>query len=405
MKQKLMIIGAGREQVPAIINARKLGYATVVTDINQQAPGFAYADYSEVVSTADFDGNLHVARQYQIHGIMTLGSEVAVPIVAKIARILGLPAMSEETALKATNKNAMRAAFKEFGVPSPVSEAVKTLVEAENFANQFGYPLVIKPSNSSGQRGVEKIGDWSVLCQCFDEAIKYSTDGYAIVETFYAGPEINVTAAVVAGQITVLSLSNRVTAASPHFGIAVEHVFPPDISAQQASAVKAASILAIKAIGLKNGIAYPQVVVGNNGAQVIEIAARIPGGFMREVGLYMSGIDMIDVAIKLAMGCVFSLNDCVGVDPVPALSVRFMTELDYPIINRPVADIVGTGNAKNSPGILLVDINAGIGRLLPSLNSSAARFGAIIAQGQDRDEARRNSAAALSKISIQFVDT
>jgi len=404
MKRKLMIIGAGREQVPAIINARKLGYETVVTDINKHAPGFAYADYAEVASTADFDGNLKVAKQYQIDGIMTLGSEVAVPIVAKIARMLGLPGMSEDTALKATNKNAMRAAFKAFAVPSPVSEPVNTLAEAEKFANQYGYPLVIKPSNSSGQRGVEKVVDWPSLCQCFDEAIKYSTDGQAIVETFYAGPEINVTAAVVAGQVTILSLSNRITAASPHFGIAVEHVFPPDISAEQAGAVEAASVLAIRAIGLENGIAYPQVVVGEDGPQVIEIAARIPGGFMREVGLYRSGIDMIDVAIQLAMGCAFSLADHAAIEPVPALSVRFMTELDYPVTDRPVVEIEGIDDAKSANGILSVDIHAEAGRMLPSLHSSAARFGAIIAKGKDRDEARNNSRLAMSKINIRFVD-
>lgn len=404
MKRKLMIIGAGREQVPAIINARNLGYETVVTDINRHAPGFAYADYAEVVSTADFDGNLKVARHYQIDGIMTLGSEVAVPIVARIAQLLALPGMSEETAFKATNKNAMREAFRAFGVPSPASEPVKTLAEAERFAKQFGYPLVIKPSNSSGQRGVEKVIDRPSLCQCFDEAIKYSTDGHAIVETFYAGPEINVTAAVVAGQVTILSLSNRITAASPHFGIAVEHVFPPDISDRQASEVEAASVMAIRAIGLENGIAYPQIVVGENGPRVIEIAARIPGGFMREVGMYRSGIDMIDAAIQLAMGCSFSLNDLVKIDPIPALSVLFMTELDYPITNRPVSDIEGIEHAANSRDILSVDINAEIGRMLPTLNSSAARFGAILAKGEDRDEARKNSRRALSEISIQFVD-
>lgn len=404
MKRKLMIIGAGREQVPAIVNARKLGYETVVTDINPRAPGFAYADYAEVVSTADFDGNLKVAGHHRIDGIMTLGSEVAVPIVARIAQLLALPGMSEETAFKATNKNAMREAFKAFGVPSPASEPVKTLAEAERFARQFGYPLVIKPSNSSGQRGVEKVIDWPALCRCFDEAIKYSTDGYAILETFYAGPEINVTAAVVAGQVTILSLSNRITAASPHFGIAVEHVFPPDIPDQQAREVAAASVSAIRAIGLENGIAYPQIVAGENGPQVIEIAARIPGGFMREVGMYMSGIDMIDVAIQLAMGEVISLDEFDKSDPVPALSVRFMTELDYPVTDRPVSEIVGIENAASSQGILSVDINAEIGRTLPSLNSSSARFGAILAKGADRDDARKNSRRALSEISIRFVD-
>ncbi|OAI21037.1 hypothetical protein A1359_02485 [Methylomonas lenta] len=404
MKQKLMIIGAGREQVPAIINARKLGYETVATDINEHAPGFAYADYSEVVSTADFDGNLSVARQYQVDGVMTLGSEVAVPVVAKIASILGLPGFSEETALKATNKNAMRSAFEAFYVPSPSSEPVKTLTDAESFASKHGYPVVIKPSNSSGQRGIEKVNDLDALCHCFAEAIKYSTDGYAIVETFYAGPEVNVTAAVVQGQVTILSLSDRITAASPHFGIAIEHVFPPAITDEQASAVKAASVLAIKAIGLENGIAYPQVVVGEKGPQVIEIAARIPGGFMREVGLYMSGIDMIDVAIKLAMGCSFLLDDYIAIEVVPALSVRFMTELDYPTINKPIAKIEGVDDAKKTQGILSVEINAEIGRLLPILNSSAARFGAIIAKGKDREEARKNSHLALAKIDIKFVD-
>lgn len=403
MSKTLMIIGAGHEQVPAIRMAAEMGYRVLTTDRNPEAPGVVYAQCFELVSTGDKEGNLAAARKHAIAGVMTLGSETAVPVVAHVAQVLGLPGFSEETAYKATNKNAMRAAFEAFGVPAPVSRPALTLEEVEAFADAHGFPLVLKPSDCSGQRGTTRVDVGEGLEAALESALRFSTDGRAIVETFCEGIEINVTAAVVAGEVHFLSLSDRITAEPPHFGIAIEHISPPQVNEEMAEAIREASRLAIKAIGLTDGIAYPQVIASPKGPRVIEIAVRIPGGHMREVAWYRSGVDMIEIAIRQAMGDKDPWGRCRRIPAVAALSVKFITELDYPEHNSiPVRDITGLENAKSFSGVHLARLYLNPGEPLPRLNSSAARFGAVIASGEHRAQACERSLYAARGVQLSF---
>ncbi len=399
MSKTLMIIGAGHEQVPAIKMAVEMGYRVLTTDRNPEAPGVVHAHCFELVSTGDKEGNLEAARKHGIAGVMTLGSETAVPVVAHIAQVLGLPGFSEETAYKATNKNAMRAAFEAFGVPAPVSRPALTLEEVEAFAEAHGFPLVLKPSDCSGQRGTTRVDAGEGLEAALESALRFSTDGRAIVETFCEGIEINVTAAVVAGEVHFLSLSDRITAEPPHFGIAIEHISPPQVDEEMAEAIREASRLAIKAIGLTDGIAYPQVIASPKGPRVIEIAVRIPGGHMREVAWYRSGVDMIEIAIRQAMGDEDPWGSCRRIPAAAALSVKFITELDCPDHGgRRVVSIDGLEGARALPGVHLVRLYLKEGDVIPRLDSSAARFGAVIATGADREAACRLAMEAVGKI-------
>lgn len=399
MSKTLMIIGAGHEQVPAIKMAAEMGYRVLTTDRNPEAPGVVYAQCFELVSTGDKEGNLAAARKHAIEGVMTLGSETAVPVVAHIAQVLGLPGFSEETAYKATNKNSMRAAFEAFGVPAPVCRPAVTMEEVETFAAAHGFPLVLKPSDCSGQRGTTRVDAGEGLEAALESALRFSTDGRAIVETFCEGIEINVTAAVVAGEVHFLSLSDRITAEPPHFGIAIEHISPPQVDEEMAEAIREASRLAIKAIGLTDGIAYPQVIASPKGPRVIEIAVRIPGGHMREVAWYRSGVDMIEIAIRQAMGDEDPWGSCRRIPAAAALSVKFITELDSPDHGgRRVVLIEGLEEARALPGVHLVRFYLKKGDLIPKLDSSAARFGAVIASGVNREEACRLSREAAEKI-------
>lgn len=404
MKKKLMIIGAGHEQVPAIIKATEMGCEVIATDLNPQAPGAALADVFEVVSTNDAQGNLAIARKYQIDGVMTLGSELAVPVVAHIVETLNLYGLSEDTALKATDKNAMREAFVANAVPTPLSQPIATLQEAYDFVNQYGYPVVLKPSDSSGQRGVTKVDSPAALQDSFSSALSFSRNEYAIIECYCAGPEINVTAAVSKGEVTCLSVSNRVTAEPPHFGIAIEHIAPPAVTDEALEAIKRVSAQAIHAIGLEDGIAYPQLIMSEQGPQLIEIAARIPGGHMREVALACSGIDMVDVAILQALGQADPLARCPRTQTTPAVSVKFITVLDYPSTQLSIKKISGLDAARHASGVQLVRYHLKIGDKLPELSSSTARFGAVIAYAENREQACQRSKNAAAKIHLEFAD-
>ena len=408
MKQQktLLIIGAGFEQVPAIKMAKLMGHKVVVTDLNPQAAGVKFADDFGLVSTNDKQGNLIFAQQQKIDGVMTLGSELAVPVVAFVCEQLNLPGLSSETALKATNKNVMHEAFIAGGVPTPHSNKINQLSELQEFVESNGWPVVVKPSDSSGQRGIGIFHEGGDLAFALKDAVKYSSDGYAIVENYIDGPEINVTAAVQDGEIEFLSFSHRVTASSPHFGIAIEHRAPVAISSERLNQVKLAAIKAIKAIGLTNGIAYPQIISSvDRGAQVLEIAARIPGGYMREVALVLSGIDMIEVAIRQALNESLSLNEYAKSQPSEAVVVKFYTQLDLEEGVEKITEIAGFEEVITRPGVFLANCRLKALDEVPPLESSTARFGALIVRADSSEEVQtrlQKAMAAVEATSSEF---
>jgi biotin carboxylase len=402
--KRLLIIGGGHEQVPAIRLAQEKGIRVIVSDRDPAAPGALIADHFAQVSTDDKAGNLVVARNHVVHGVMTLGSETAVPVVAHIADALGLPGYSPKTAFLATNKNAMRQAFINAGVPTPKSSAVANLAELERFCAQAGFPVVVKPSDCSGQRGATLLRNGSDAAGAFEAAVSFATDGLCIAEEFCEGPEINVTAVVTNGDAHFLSFSDRVTDPNTNFGIAVEHVAPPNLDATALAAVRAASLLAINAIGLRDGIAYPQVIATRDGPRVIEIAARIPGGHMREVALHLSGIDMIEVAILMALGVRDPLSKCATHATAPALCVRFVTAVDFPdVAPMDPVSFAGVDSAAQGDGVLLARVHHTAGTTMPPLLSSTGRFGAVLAVGDTREQAQLRARNAASKIRVKVL--
>lgn len=400
--KRLLIIGAGTEQVVAIQMARSMGIEVVVTDLNAAAPGMAMAHHAETVSTSDVQGNLRVAKQYKVNGVMTLSSETAVPVVAHIAETMGLPGFSVDTAYWATNKNAMRERFALFGVPTPASLNVSSLMAVVDFVQRHSLPVVIKPSNSSGQRGTHKIEQADQLSSALEDALRYSTDGQAIIEKFHEGPEINVTAAVQDGVIHWLSFSDRITAAAPHFGIALEHRSPSFIGAQALASVREASERAIRAVELQNGIAYPQVLWTDEGPKVLEIAVRIPGGYMSDVALHSSGVDMVEFSIRQALGEIDPLGACKQHAVKQALSVRFVTSLDITNTEAPIHHISGLTQAAQMPGVEWVRCNLKPSDCVPTLTHSGGRFGAVLAFGHTAQDAAQRSLAAVQQIRFEF---
>jgi biotin carboxylase len=382
LQKTLLIVGAGYEQLPAIQIAKAKGLWVLVTDLNPQAPGVEYADVFAQISTADKDANLAFAKANDIDGVMTLGSELAVPVVAHICETLHLPGLSKEVALKATNKNFMHQAFEAHAVSAPRAKKIVRMASLNEFIAECGWPVVIKPSDSSGQKGVGIFHQADKLQAALDEAISFSTDGAAIVEEYISGPEINVTAVVEAGNIHFLSFSHRVTAEPPHFGIAIEHRFPIGIDSALLEEVKITALKAIESIGLKDGIAYPQIIASpEKGAKILEIAARIPGGYMREMALLQSGVDMIEVVIDQAIGQFTTFKDYQKYPRYDSVMIKFLTELNVPGI-KTISQVRGfIGRQTDQPGIFLSECRLSEGQVVPDLTSSSARFGAIITYG------------------------
>jgi len=395
-----MVVGAGPDQLRAIRLAQEMGVRVAAIDRNPSAVGARVAEEFAAVSTDDKQGALAFARDARPDGIMTLVSETGVPVVSFVGEALRLPVPSQSTARLATNKTEMRRAFDRHGVPAVPWSAATAMSDVSRFVRQHGLPVVIKPSESSGQSGVALICGEHQLEAALARALQTSTDSRAIVEKFAAGPEINVCAVVHRGDVEILSVSHRKTLAPPHFGIAFQHVYPFACGRPEEMALRQAARAAIEAIGLEEGIAYPQLVLREDGPVVIEIAARIPGGYMCELAQLASGIDMVGVAIRQALGEPFELDALRAGERAAAAIVDFYTSLSVPSGTQVLRGLQGIEQAARMPGVARIEFLIGPGDPVPPLTSSRGRFGAVIVTGETLAQAAERLRAVNKAVRV-----
>ncbi|MFC2124719.1 ATP-grasp domain-containing protein [Bacteroidota bacterium] len=401
MNKKLLIIGAGVEQIPAILMARDMGIYTITSDYNPDAPGMHLADSSYVVSTDDFKGNLNIAEKEKIDGVMTICSETGIPVIGKICDSLNLTGISEDTAIKSTDKESMNEMMRKYDVDIPARKIVSSLNEAIEFTSKFQGPWVLKPSDSSGQRGISFFDSTLKLKDLFDEAKKYASNRKVLIDQFVSGKEINVTAVVHDKTIHILSLADRITLPPPHFGIAVTHSAPPGITDEQKNQVTDSARRAIHAIGLDNGIAYPQIVVTEEGPKLIEIASRMPGGYNREMALYLSGVDMIRAQILISLGLEFDIDEIRESEIYPSAGVKLLTSVDFPeLVGKEIKAIKGQDQVMELNGIKACHFHLKKSDLIPELTNSTGRFAAIVAVGETKKQTLSLLEKAASYIKI-----
>jgi len=168
----LLIISGGIEAADAAKRAREMGLYVVVSDIDQNAPGFAFAQDRLIADVYGPEETLAAAARYhrekrRLDGVICVAADAPVT-AALIAEGLGLPGISVATAKLACDKLAMKARFKAAGVPVPWFAAVTSLSELSDILGTRGTDLVIKPVDSRGSRGVQRlarVADFKAACE------------------------------------------------------------------------------------------------------------------------------------------------------------------------------------------------------------------------------------------------
>ncbi|HET7145849.1 MAG TPA: ATP-grasp domain-containing protein [Gaiellaceae bacterium] len=395
----ILFVGGGRNQRRAIERVRELGVRVVAVDRNSEAPGLAAADAGEAVDFSEADAVAEVGRRHAVDGVMTLAADSAVPIVARVAELLGLPGIGSRAAHLATNKIAMRREFAERGVPQPRFAAVRTLAESHSAARSVGFPAVLKPADSAGQRGLFLVHSDDELAAQMALTIAASPSQEAIVEAFHEGREVNTLLVAREDDVHVVTASDRVRPDGIGFGVALAHVYPTTLFGDVLAEIERVAVAAVRAIGLRNGIAYPQLLVSDDGVRVVEIAARIPGGQMVEVPRYGVGIDLVEIAVLQALG-----------EPVPdalvtprfqhAMAIRFLTAEPGPLPTGVVQSVGPLDRARAFPGIERVETWIEPGETIRPVQTDGDRRGYVIARGETNLEALERAEAAAGLIDV-----
>jgi biotin carboxylase len=395
----VLFVGAGRNQRAAIARVKELGARVVAVDRNAEAPGFAEADAGEAVDFADPEAVADAGRRHAVDGVMTIASDAAVPIVAAVAEQLGLPGIGSEAAHLATNKIAMRRVFAERGVPQPQFAGVREVVDARVAAKTIGFPAVLKPADSAGQRGVFLLRSIDDLAQ-LPLALAASRSGEAILEEFHEGREINTLIVAREHDARLITASDRIRPQGVGFGVALAHSYPSTLFGDALAEVERVALAAVKAIGLRNGIAYPQLLVSpGNEVRVVEIAARIPGGQMVEVPRYGIGVDLVEVALRQALGEEVP-DELIAPRFQQPFAIRFLTAEPGPLPTGVVRSVGPLDKAAAFPGVDRVETWIEPGETIRPVQTDGDRRGYVIALGETNLEALERADAAAGLIDV-----
>ena len=397
----VLFVGAGRHQRRAIVQARERGLRVVAVDRNAAAPGLALADVAEVVDFADIDAVEDVARRHGVDGALTVSADRAVPVVAAVTERLGLPTIGTAVAHRMTHKIAMRRTLAEEGIPQPAFAAVRGLAEGRAAIETVGFPAVLKPVDSGGQRGLFRVETQGDLESHLHSALAESPGREAILEGFVEGTEMNGIVVVRDGDARTVTLSDRLRPAGVGFGVGWIHVYPASIHSDQLSLAERVAERSVAALGLRDGIAFPQLIASpDGGVSVVEVAARIPGGQMADLVRHAVGVDLVEVALRFALG-----------EPVPdevalprfsqPLAIRFLTAAPGPLPTGTVMRVGPLDAVLGAPGVVQAETYLAEGETIRPVRLDGDRRGYVIATAPTSIEALRRADHAAGLLEVE----
>ncbi len=391
----IMIVGAGKLQIPAYTAARKLGLKIISIDINPKAPGMALADKSFAIDTRDVASAIRVAKEHSINGIVTICTDFPVRTVAAVAEALKLPGLSTDMAEKVTNKFEMRKAFYRYKAPSPKYRRVRNLEEARLSVHEVGLPAMFKPTASSGSRGVIKLERYDMVDAAFEYSMKGSgSQGEVIVEEFVDGPEVSVETISWNGNHHIIAITDKITTGDPYF-VEIRHSQPGDFGEEGIRDITECAVMGLEALGLSNSPAHVEIKLCSDGPKLIEIGARLGGDYITtELVPRTTGVDMVVCAIQMSLGIEPEIKET----KKAAASIRYFTGTPGRI-----AEIDGVEDAVRMPGVVKIEIDKGIGDSIHDIRSSLDRIGYVICEGETRDQVNGYMEAALKAIRIAVV--
>lgn len=304
---KLVIIGANDFQNQLILKAKARGIQTHVFAWECGDVGEETADYFYPVSIIEKEKILEICREIKPDGVISIASDLASITVNYIAEKLGLTGNGMESVGLSTNKYNMRKAFKKNNDPIP--EHCRSDELTEEVLEKFNFPLIVKPVDRSGSRGITKINSKAELRQAVDTAKELSFDKQAMIEEYVEGSEYSVEYISYEGRHYFLALTEKYTTGAPHF-IEKGHMQPAEVSEITLNNVRNVVEHALDSLKIRYGASHSEIKIDENGViKIIEIGGRMGGDCIGSDLVRLStGYDYVNMVIDVALGIKPSFN-------------------------------------------------------------------------------------------------
>lgn len=422
--KKILILGAGLMQKPAILAAKSLGLSSVVVDGNPSAVCVPLADEFVHVDLKDRAALLELARTIgsDLAGVFTAGTDFSAS-VAYVAENMGLPSHSFQSCLNASDKVRMRGCFERARVPCPsFREVVRSQIgelEKEVVSGAVCFPKVVKPCDNMGGRGCRLVRSAEEFLPAVEESVKNSRTSRAIFEDYMDGAEFSIDSIVYNGTLTITGFADRHIFYPPYF-IEMGHSLPSEVDSRIKNELIATFALGIKALGLTCGVAKADIKYTKDGPMIGEIAARLSGGYMSGWTFpYSSGMNLTEEAMKIAAGLEpdYVLANRKSLPWEPHDSVKDMeqpfelfemrsslvsAERAWVSIPGVVREVCGLDDASGIYGVKDVLPRVKSGDRVDFPRNNVEKCGNIIAVALDRSTAYRSAEDAVSSITLRL---
>ena len=305
--KRLMILGGSRYILPVIEASHELGAHVITADYLPDNIAHKFSDEYCDVSIVDKEAVLEKARELRIDGIMSFAADPGVVTASYVAEQMGLPFQgSYESVRVLQNKDLFRGFLAEHDFNVPRFVKVGGVEEAETSTKGFDLPVIVKPTDSAGSKGVTRIDDWSQLGKAVETALSFSLSSGCIIEEFIEkmGCSSDADAFTKDGVFTCVSFTDQLfdpECDNPYAPSA--YVMPASMPKESQKALVSELNRLAQLLELRNGIYNIETRVGTNGKPyIMEVSPRGGGNRLAEMLRYATSIDLIKASVQAALG-------------------------------------------------------------------------------------------------------
>lgn len=299
--KKIMMLGGNYFQATAIKAAKELGHYVISVDYLPDNPGHKFSDEYHNVSTIDKEGVLKLAQELNIDGIMTFASDVSAPTASYVGEKMGLPTNPYESVMILTHKDRFRPFLQKHGFNCPRSGSFNSLEEALVFFNTFDRPVVVKPSDSSGSKGIVKVSTEEEFRIAFKNAMAFSKQKIVMVEEFIKRKDHQVTGDffIVDGELRFCGFMDHHNDKLGNPLVPIGEGYPSEISDELKNKIKSELNRLIKLLDLKLGAINVDIIIDENDEiWFVEIGPRNGGNYTTDAIKEASGIDLAKCTVQ-----------------------------------------------------------------------------------------------------------
>ncbi|WP_445427757.1 ATP-grasp domain-containing protein [Alishewanella sp. HL-SH05] len=383
-KEAILIISAGIMQIPAIKTAKSLGLYVVATDRNPQAEGFAFCDEAVVIDSKDIAGHVKFAQDNQQRlnlKAVFAGSDIAVTVAA-VTNALGLPGIPMDVAQRSNNKVLMKQRWIEDGIPTPYGAEVSSEEEALKILEKIGFPAIVKAVDNAASRGSMKIDSVSQLALALHNAKQASKTGTAIIEQYVIGTEQSVETIIWNNKHYHVGMADREFGFHPYH-IETAHVDPSVLDETRQQQIYDVVDAAARSLGITFGPAKADMILTAQGPMILEMTARLSGGFHSQYTTPLSsGKNPIKAVMELALNR--PLDEKLLQDSVHKTAV--CSGLFPP--KGKIKAIHGLEKARSIPGVAEIILTRKAGDYITDFIDNGCRFCWVITVAANVEEAK-----------------